>query len=151
MGSPSFLGPVSRMFLASTDHHKAPEARGGPLSHLGLVEGPWQGWGWDSEFCIPWQTVPLLLLIMGPWILGAISRSPLGPLVQREWGDLDTPLTVLVTLKLTFAASTLSGSWILGGGTYGRSKLAKKTLFLPLCFLQPQTRKEHEGDPKLGG
>lgn len=151
MGSPLFLGPVCRMFLASTDHHGAPEAQGGTLTHLGLVEGPWQGWGWVSEFWVPWQTVPLLLLIMGPSILGAISRSPLGPLVQREWGDLDTPLTVLVTLKPTFAASTLSGSWSLGDGTYGRSELARKPLFLPLCFLLSQTRKEQAGDPKLGG
>lgn len=98
MVSPPFLASVCREFLASPDYPEgnpdSPAPQGRSLAGLEL------GFGIRGS----------LHLMMCPWILGAISRSPLGPLAQGGWGDVGTSLTVLVAPGPALAASTVSDS-----------------------------------------
>lgn len=133
--SPPFLASVCRAFLASPDHpggnpdSPAPQERS--LAGLGFgIRGS-------------------LHLMMCPWILGAIPRSPSGPLAQGGWGDVGTPLTVLVAPGPALAASTVSDSQTPGKHT-GELSWPEKC-FSFLSFLLLQTRKEQADDPPLGG
>lgn len=96
--SPPFLASVCRTFLATPDHPEGNPDAPGPQgrSLAGLVLG--------------FRIRGSLHLMVCSWILGAIPRSPSGPLAQDGWGDRHAASHIRVMPEPALAASTVSGS-----------------------------------------